>query len=122
MSSLFSLEPHPQRELKNARVTGGGDTAERARTAIAVGQAQVDVVQRVEGFEAELEFEALADREILMQSQIERGRAGTAQRVPSRRAVSAERVDEEGAGVKPLQNLLALASIIGQVPVFQLIG
>src|SRR5215475_14951414 len=104
MSSLFSLEPHPQRELKNARVTGGGDSAERARTAIAVGQTQVDVVQRVEGFEAELDFETLADREIFMQSQIECCGSGTTQRVPSGRAIRPELIDDECAGVEPLQH------------------
>jgi hypothetical protein len=53
------LERHSQRELEDARVAGGGDSPEVDRTAIAVGQTQVDVVQCVEGFEAELDFETL---------------------------------------------------------------
>ena len=118
----FDLERHSQRELEDARVAGGGDSPEDGRTSIAVGQTQVDLVQGVEGFEAELDFETLADREIFMQSQIERGGSGTAQRVPSRCAIRAERINDEGAGIEPLQHLLAPASIIGQTPVFQLIG
>src|SRR5262247_3069379 len=117
----FDLERHSQRELEDARVAGGGDSAERARTAIAVGQTQVDVVKGVEGFKAELDFETLADREIFMQSKVECGGSGTAQRVPSRRAIRAELIDDEGAGIEPLQHLLSPASAIGQTPVFQLI-
>lgn len=67
------LERHSQRELEDARVARGGDSTEGGRRAIAVGQTQVDVVQSVEDFEPELEFEALADRKIFMQSQIECG-------------------------------------------------
>src|SRR5262245_57256565 len=118
----FDLERHSQRELEYARVTGGGDSAESARTAIAVGQTQVDVVQGVEGFEAELDFETLADREVFMQSKIECRGSGTAQRLPSRSAIRAELIDDEGAGIEPLQHLLTPASAIGQTPVFQLIG
>src|SRR6266436_723804 len=71
------LERQAQRQLQDARVAGAGD-AHEVRAVLRRGRVvEIDPVQRIEHFEAELRVEPLLDREVLHHAEIGSGEAGS---------------------------------------------
>src|SRR3954471_2599850 len=65
------LPQHLERELQLPRIEGGRDGPERSRAAVAVGRAEVGVIEQVERFEAELEPRRPSERDLLGHCQID---------------------------------------------------
>ena len=91
------LEGQAQRQLQDARVAGAGD-AHEVRAVLRRGRViEVDPVQRIEHFEAELRVEPLLGREVLHHAQIDSGQSGSKVSAAAESAVSPDGVRRESS-------------------------
>src|SRR5437870_2910386 len=102
ISTEIWLETQFESELDLPRIVGAEDLPEARRAELAVWQIEVDVVEQVEEFRAELNAQPLVDRSDLGHSQVHAFITRAIDDAPACVPEGPERVELEGVHVEPL--------------------